>query len=100
MERDMETARTYAGSRLDAAGRGERSKRRVALVENLSPHSRRPLFDLLARRFDLACFFFASPEPYWNPLLPTFEQGDFRDVGLKRLSILGEPMLPGLARRL
>jgi glycosyltransferase involved in cell wall biosynthesis len=72
----------------------------VALVENLCPHYRRPLFELLARRFELDCFFFASSEPYWNPLLPTFEKGDFSEVELRRLSILGEPMLPGLARRL
>jgi glycosyltransferase involved in cell wall biosynthesis len=93
-------ARTYGGSGLDAPRRTVSTKRRVALVENLCPHYRRPLFELLARRFELECFFFASTEPFWNPLLPTFEAGDFAQVDLPRRSLLGEPVMPGLARRL
>jgi glycosyltransferase involved in cell wall biosynthesis len=85
---------------MDAPRPAGSSNRRVALVENLCPHYRRPLFELLARRFDLECFFFASSEPYWNPLLPAFEQGDFAEVDLPRHSVLGEPIMPGLARRL
>ncbi len=76
------------------------TKRRVALITNMCPHYRRPLFELLARRFDLECFFFAESESYWNPLLPAFEGGDFRRVQLRRVTLLGEPLLPGLAGRL
>jgi glycosyltransferase involved in cell wall biosynthesis len=85
---------------MDASRASGSRKRRVALVENLCPHYRRPLFELLATRFDLECFFFASSEPYWNPLLPTFDRGAFVEVDLPRRSVLGEPFMPGLARRL
>jgi glycosyltransferase involved in cell wall biosynthesis len=76
------------------------SQPRVALVSNLCPHYRRPLYELLATRFDLDCFFFAESEPYWNPRLPAFVDGDFRNVPMRRLHVLGEPLLPGLTRRL
>jgi glycosyltransferase involved in cell wall biosynthesis len=76
------------------------SKSRVALVNNICPHYRRPLFELLARRFELECFFFASTESYWNPLLPSFEVGDFVEVELPRYRLLGEPVMPALASRL
>ena len=75
-------------------------RRRVALVSNLCPHYRRPLYELLAKRVTLDCFFFAEREPYWNPLLPAIETGDFSRVPLRRITILGEPLLPGLLRRL
>ena len=74
------------------------SKRRVALITNLCPHYRRPLFELLAQRFDLDCFFSAETEPYANPLVPAFDLGDFRRVQLRRMSVFGESVLPGLAR--
>jgi glycosyltransferase involved in cell wall biosynthesis len=75
-------------------------RRRVALVTNSCPHYRRPLFEVLARRFALECFFFAATEPYWNPLLPSFVPGDFPHVDLPRRRVLGEPVIPTLARRL
>ena len=96
----MATVHTYRGPGLDALRRTVSSKPRVALVNNICPHYRRPLFELLARRFELECFFFASTEPYWNPLLPTFDTGDFVEVDLPRRSVLGEPVMPALARRL
>jgi glycosyltransferase involved in cell wall biosynthesis len=74
--------------------------RRVAVISNLCPHYRRPLYEELARRFELECFFFAEDEPYWNPMLPAFEEGDFRRVDLRRVTVFGEPLLPGLAKRL
>ena len=73
---------------------------RVALISNLCPHYRRPLYEELARRFTLDCFFFAEQEPFWNPLLPAVEAGDFRHVRMRRMEVLGEPLLPGLASRL
>lgn len=76
------------------------SKRRIALVSNLSPHYRRPLYEVLAQRFDLDCFFFAASEPYFNSLLPAFVAGEFTRIELRRVNLLGEPLLPGLARRL
>jgi glycosyltransferase involved in cell wall biosynthesis len=58
------------------------------------------LYELLAKRVALDCFFFAEREPYWNPLLPAIETGDFEQVTLRRITLLGEPLLPGLMRRL
>jgi glycosyltransferase involved in cell wall biosynthesis len=84
----------------DMSRRPAVAKRRVALVDNICPHYRRPLFEELARRFDLECFFFATSEPYWNPLLPSFEGGDFVQVDLPRSQLLGEPVMPTLAKRL
>jgi len=74
--------------------------RRVALVSNLCPHYRRSLYEVLATRFELECYFFADREPYWNPLLPALEHGDFGRVAMRRVKVLGEPLLPGIARRL
>jgi len=73
---------------------------RVALISNLVPHYRRPLYERLAQRFELDCYFFAESEPYWNPLLPANAGGDFTQVSMRRIRILGEPMLPGLISRL
>ncbi len=77
-----------------------RSIPRVALISNLCPHYRRPLYEVLARRFELECYFFATDEEYWNPMLPAVEAGDFTRVELRPLSVLGEPVLPALASRL
>ena len=82
------------------AAEARRSKRRVALVSNLCPHYRKPLYELLAQRFELECFFFAESEEYQNPLMSSFELGRFTRVDLDRISVFGEPLLPGLARRL
>lgn len=72
-------------------------RRRVALITNLCPHYRRPLYEVLAQRFDLDCFFSAETEPYANPLVPAFDLGEFRRVELRRVSLFGESVLPGLA---
>src|SRR5919197_5034851 len=86
----------------------ETGRRRVALISNLCPHYRQPLYDELARRMDLECFFFAETESYANPevdpLMPssqgTSTNGPFKRIQLKRINVLGQPLLPGLARRL
>jgi glycosyltransferase involved in cell wall biosynthesis len=73
---------------------------RVALISNMSPHYRRPLYELLAARLDLDCFFFADDEPYWNSAIAANVPGAFRRIPMRRLNVLGEPLLPGLVRRL
>ena len=73
---------------------------RVALISNLCPHYRAPLYEELARRVDLECYFFSEGEEYWNPLLPTSVGGAFRRGHLRRRRVLGEPVMPGLAQRL
>lgn len=77
-------------------------KRRIALVSNLVTHYRRPLFELLAQRFELDCFFFAESEPYVAPRTAGFdlERGHVSRTELRRMNLLGQPLLPGLARRL
>ncbi len=82
------------------AGAASRTPLRVALVSNLCPHYRRPLYEALAARVDLECFFFAEAEPYWNPLLPAHTGGAFRQARMRRVTVLGEPLLPGIAARL
>jgi glycosyltransferase involved in cell wall biosynthesis len=74
--------------------------RRAALISNLCPHYRRPLYELLAQRMRLECFFFAEQESYWNASLPAVELGQFTHVPMRRISILGEPLLPALFGRL
>jgi glycosyltransferase involved in cell wall biosynthesis len=76
-----------------------RQTRRVALVSNLCPHYRKPLYETLATRFELDCFFFAESEPYWNPRLPARAEGRFHQVDMRRVHLFGEPILPGMARR-
>ncbi len=88
-----------AGAEPDV-GAGSRTRLRVALVSNLCPHYRRPLFEALAARVELECFFFAEAEPYWNPLLPAHTGGSFQQARLRRVTVLGEPLLPGIAARL
>ena len=56
------------------------------------------MYELLAQRFDLDCFFSAETEPYANPLVPAFDLGNFRRVELRRLNVFGQSVLPGLAR--
>ena len=75
-------------------------KRRIALVSNLVTHYRRPLYELLAQRFELDCFFFAESEPYVAPRTAGFdlETGHVSRTELRRVNLLGQPLLPGLAR--
>jgi glycosyltransferase involved in cell wall biosynthesis len=74
---------------------------RVALISNFCPHYRRPLYEELARRMEMDFFFFSEGgERYWNQRLPIEREGDFRRVPLRRVQVLGQPLLPGLAGRL
>jgi glycosyltransferase involved in cell wall biosynthesis len=73
---------------------------RVAFVTNLCPHYRRPLFELLANRFDIDFYFHSvGDDRYWSRRLEA-TRGDFSEVELCRIRILGQPLLPGLATRL
>jgi glycosyltransferase involved in cell wall biosynthesis len=74
---------------------------RVALISNFCPHYRRPLYEELARRMEMDFYFFSEGEErYWNQRLPVEREGAFRRVPLRRVQVLGQPFLPGLARRL
>jgi glycosyltransferase involved in cell wall biosynthesis len=73
---------------------------RVAFITNLCPHYRLPLFDLLAQRFEIDFYFHSEGEErYWSPHLRPIS-GNFRRVPLRRVRVLGQPLLPGLASRL
>jgi glycosyltransferase involved in cell wall biosynthesis len=73
---------------------------RVAFVTTFCSHYRRPLFELLARRFEVDFYFQSTgAERYWNPELAAVS-GEFRVVPSRRLSPGGQPFLPGIARAL
>src|SRR3954447_21495150 len=73
---------------------------RIAFVTNLCPHYRRPLYELLGRQHEVDFYFAATGgERYFNARLDHVN-GDFTTIDLKRISLLGEPLLPGLAVRL
>ena len=73
---------------------------RVAFITNLCPHYRRPLFELLAQRFDIDFYFHSvGDERYWSRQLQA-TSGSFTQVELRRIRLLGQPLLPGLATRL
>ena len=76
--------------------------RRVAFITNLCPHYRRPLFELLAERFDVDFYFHSDgSESYLSREMRTgSEYGVFDTVELRRMKIAGQPILPGLAQRL
>src|SRR4051794_5525567 len=71
---------------------------RVAFVTNLAPHYRRPFYERLARRHEVD-YFFASMEGEWyfNSNLK-HQTGDFNTPSVKSNRILGQPIMPGLAR--
>jgi len=94
-------------------------KRRVALVTAYSTHYRDPLYALLARRFELECFFFSEPPTAWTAgqerirtergqaeadgdglVAAAADERAFTRIELRRMSVLGQAILPGLARRL
>jgi glycosyltransferase involved in cell wall biosynthesis len=75
-------------------------RRRIALITNLCPHYRRPLYELLSDRFVLDCFFFAEPDAPPGSVTTVSYSDRITRVELSRISLLGQPLLPGLARRL
>jgi glycosyltransferase involved in cell wall biosynthesis len=73
---------------------------RVALITNLAPHYRRPLYERLASRHTVDFYFFASEgERYFSSDL-SHQGGELPIVDLPRYRVLGEPLMPGLARTL
>jgi glycosyltransferase involved in cell wall biosynthesis len=73
---------------------------RVAFVTNLCPYYRRPLFELLARRFDTSFFFFSKGNEHYLGSALKHEPGSLPVREVKRVVIAGNPLLIGLHREL
>jgi glycosyltransferase involved in cell wall biosynthesis len=70
---------------------------RVAFITNLAPHYRRPFYERLASRHEIDYFFFSQGEWYLNSNLP-HQAGAFRTPAVRSYRVLGQPLMPGLAR--
>lgn len=89
------------GGAVADAGAGGTRHARVALISNFCPHYRTPLYEELARRMEMDFYFFSDGgERYWNQSLPVEQAGAFSRVALRRVHVLGQPLLPGLVARL
>jgi glycosyltransferase involved in cell wall biosynthesis len=71
----------------------------VALIANLCPNYRHPLFELLEKEFDTTFYFFsAGNERYRGELL--HEPGDLSVREPRQITIAGHPLMIGLEREL
>ena len=73
---------------------------RVAFITNLCPTYRRPLFELLARRFETSFFFFSEREERYLSPAVKHEPGNLPVRDVRRVSIAGSPLLVGLRTEL
>jgi len=69
---------------------------RVAFITNLCPWYRRPLFELLAQRFETNFFFFSQGEERYLGSALKHEPGGLPVRDARRVSIAGSPLLVGL----
>ncbi len=74
---------------------------RIAFIDYFPTHYRRGLYEEIGRRADADFYFFADErERWWNPKLPLVSEGSFRRIELPRYRVLGEAVMPGVARRI
>jgi glycosyltransferase involved in cell wall biosynthesis len=74
---------------------------RVAFIDYFPTHYRRRLYEEIGRRMDSDFYFFADErERFWNRKLPLVTEGEFRRIDLPRYRIAGQPVMPGVARRI
>jgi glycosyltransferase involved in cell wall biosynthesis len=71
---------------------------RVAFITNFSSYYRRPLFEELARRWDVDFMFFSLGGERYRSAEMAHEQGQFKTVPLRRRSIRAQVYTPDLAR--
>jgi glycosyltransferase involved in cell wall biosynthesis len=72
--------------------------RRIAFINYFCPHYRLRLFEEVARRMETDFYFFADErERYWNRKIPLVRDGRFRRVELRRVRVLGQALMPGIA---
>lgn len=76
-----------------------RRRRRVALITNLCPYYRYPLFDLLRQELDTVFYFFsAGNEPYRGAV--QHEPGDLPVREPRQITVAGQPLMIGLYHEL
>ncbi len=74
---------------------------RIAFIDYFPTHYRRGLYEEIGRRADADFYFFADErERWWNPKLPLVREGTFNRIELPRYRVLGEAVMPGVARRI
>ena len=74
-------------------------RRRIAFIDYFATHYRKRLYEELARRMDVDFYFFADErERYWNRRIPLVREGAFRRVELPRYRLVGQAVMPGVAR--
>ena len=75
---------------------------RIAFIDYFPTHYRRKLYEEIGRRADADFFFFSDErrERWWNPNIPTAPAGAYHSVQLPRYRLAGEPVMPGVARRI
>jgi glycosyltransferase involved in cell wall biosynthesis len=72
------------------------SRPRVAFITNLCPYYRRPLYELIARRFETTFFFFSKGEERYLGSALKHEPGGLPVREVRRVVIAGNPLLVGL----
>jgi glycosyltransferase involved in cell wall biosynthesis len=82
---------------LYAASSGDGAMR-VAFVTNFAPHYRRPLFDELAKRWDVDFIFFSDDREWYRSREMRHQIGNFQTVELARRSAHGSVYLSDLPR--
>ena len=78
---------------------GDQARRRVALITNMCPPYRYPLFELLAREFETTFYFFSTgDEPYRGAA--QHQPGNLAVRDLHRINVAGQPLSIGLNEEL
>jgi glycosyltransferase involved in cell wall biosynthesis len=78
----------------------ERRAMRIALITTLSTYYRRPLFEELARRWDVDFMFFSDGNEWYRSAEVTHEVGRFNAIALHGHSLRGQVVVPDLPRTL
>jgi len=73
---------------------------RIALITTMCTYYRRPLFEELARRWDVDFMFFSDGQEWYRSAEVTHEVGQFNAVPLHGYSPGGQVIVPDLPRRL
>lgn len=74
---------------------------RIAFIDYFPTHYRRRLYEEVARRADVDFFFFSDQSERWSdPHIPAVWEGNYRRVDLPRYRVGGEPIMPGILKRL
>ncbi len=75
--------------------------RRIVFIDYFPPHYRRGLYEEISRRVEADFCFFSDQQERWSdPNVPAVWEGEFKHVELSKRRILGQPVVPGVLRRI